>query len=260
MRPVQTTEAQAQSPRLKIISAYYGVDNGPDREVSEEFLRPKIRGDALVGWVGSDLFGPLDPAIGLPKRLKVHYSFDGREATAIRPENKFLVLPEDDFLKNQAGALYNEKEELKKLLAKTSGLVLQQVQDGSFFTGSPAAIFAPLQMKAFRLASDLRNFHEEGMKSYPGDINPARESLEAVHAHSDKRISWRKRVQTGYERRFAKEVNDLILEFGEAGIQLPMSFFPPGNVKKIEDDIPYMEAAIIAMAHQVDGVTLYGRQ
>lgn len=91
--------------RLKIISAYFGVDGGPDREVGEEFLQPRIRGDALAGWVGSDLFGPLDPAIGQHKRLKVHYSFDGTDATVTRPENTMLVLPEDRFLKAQLDGL-----------------------------------------------------------------------------------------------------------------------------------------------------------
>ncbi len=91
----------ADSSRLKIISAHYGVEGGPDDDVAEEYLRPRISGHALAGWVGADLFGPLDPAIGQHKRLKVHYSFEGRESIVERGENKLLVLPEDPLLKGR---------------------------------------------------------------------------------------------------------------------------------------------------------------
>jgi hypothetical protein len=85
--------------RLRIISSYYGVEGGRDEEVTETYLRPRIRGDALVAWVGADLFGAYQPVFGL-KRLKVHYSFEGKDATIVREENQLLVLPEDPYLKN----------------------------------------------------------------------------------------------------------------------------------------------------------------
>jgi hypothetical protein len=92
---------EQKNSRLKIIEARYGVEGGPDPEVYEEYLKPRIHGDALVGWVGADLFGGYQPVTGLPKRLRVRYSFDGKEATVERPEQAMIVLPEDRFLKQE---------------------------------------------------------------------------------------------------------------------------------------------------------------
>jgi hypothetical protein len=80
--------------RLKIISAHYGVDGGPNADVAEEYLRPKVCGHSLAGWVGADLFGGFQPVIGLVKRVKVHYSFDGTEGTISKKEHELLVLPD----------------------------------------------------------------------------------------------------------------------------------------------------------------------
>ena len=84
----KTEVHQHSASRLKILSAYYGVDGGPDDDVADKYLRPRILGNALAGWVGSGLFGALDPAVGTYKRLKVRYSFDGREAIIERRENE----------------------------------------------------------------------------------------------------------------------------------------------------------------------------
>ncbi len=91
--------------RLKIIEARYGIEGGPDADVAEEYLRPRILGDSLAGWVGADLFGGFQPVIGRAKRVKVRYSFDGAEATVERPEHALLILPEDKFLKEQIETL-----------------------------------------------------------------------------------------------------------------------------------------------------------
>jgi hypothetical protein len=80
--------------RLKIISAHYGVDGGPNADVAEGYLRPKVCGHSLAGWVGADLFGGFQPIIGLTKRVKVHYSFDGTEGTISKKEHELLVLPD----------------------------------------------------------------------------------------------------------------------------------------------------------------------
>lgn len=113
-------QSDLQPSRLKIIWAHFGAAEGPSRPVGEEYLQPRICGDSLVGWVGSDLFGPLDPAIGLAKRLTVRYSFDGEEATVVRQEHELLVLPEDRALKSQLADCIQEKGLNEKLLrAKT---------------------------------------------------------------------------------------------------------------------------------------------
>jgi hypothetical protein len=51
--------------------------------------------------VGADLFGGFQPVINAHKRLKVRYTFEGRESTVIRGENQMLVLPEDEFFKEE---------------------------------------------------------------------------------------------------------------------------------------------------------------
>ena len=80
--------------RLRIISAHYGVDGGANADVAEEYLRPKVCGHSLAGWVGADLFGGFQPVIGLTKRVKVRYSFDGTEGTISKKEHELLVLPD----------------------------------------------------------------------------------------------------------------------------------------------------------------------
>lgn len=80
--------------RLKIISAHYGVDGGANADVADKYLRPKVCGHSLAGWVGADLFGGFQPVIGLTKRVKVHYLFDGTEGTISKKEHELLVLPD----------------------------------------------------------------------------------------------------------------------------------------------------------------------
>ena len=111
---IEMANSSAQSSRmatsrLKILEARYGVEGGPDADVAEKYLIPRIAGDSLVGWVGADLFGAFQPVINLHKRLKIRYSFDGSESTVERPEHAMLVLPEDRFLKSQT-------EDLRKIL------------------------------------------------------------------------------------------------------------------------------------------------
>ena len=92
--------------------------------MAEKYLRPRILGNSLAGWVGADLFGALDLAIGQHKRLKVGYSYEGREAIVERRENELLVIPEDPYLKKQGGTV----------------------------------LFSPLPTDALRLSSDLLEF------------------------------------------------------------------------------------------------------
>lgn len=117
--------------RLKIISAYYGADGGPDVDVLDKYIKPRVHGDAFVGWAGADLFGGFQPVINAPKRLRVRYSFDGgEESTVIRHENEMLVLPEDRFLKEQIAIERNSAvdelnakhaADIKTRLEQTSG-------------------------------------------------------------------------------------------------------------------------------------------
>ncbi|MGA3131087.1 MAG: hypothetical protein ABSD59_09825 [Terracidiphilus sp.] len=102
-----TVQPNRPDNRLQIISAHYGVEGDHDADVAENFIKPRVHGHALAGWVGADLFGGFQPVIGREKRVKVRYSFDGIEATVERPEHALLVLPEDKFLKERIDILRN---------------------------------------------------------------------------------------------------------------------------------------------------------
>jgi hypothetical protein len=84
--------------RLKIIEAHYGVEGINDPDVTQ-YLLARLHGNSYAELVGADLFHGLDPVSGRIKRLSVRYSFDGKEAAIIRPENEWLILPEDMFLR-----------------------------------------------------------------------------------------------------------------------------------------------------------------
>ena len=94
----------AAPSRLKIVEAHYGIEGINDPDVTH-YLLERTRGEFFAETVGADLFHGFDPVAGVPKRLKVRYSFDGREATIERPEYSWLILPEDLFLKNQISDL-----------------------------------------------------------------------------------------------------------------------------------------------------------
>jgi hypothetical protein len=54
-----------------------------------------VTADSLAGRVGADFFGAWDPLGGIPKKLKVEYSFPGQDKITIdRDEHELLFLPE----------------------------------------------------------------------------------------------------------------------------------------------------------------------
>jgi len=190
--------------RLKIISAYYGADGGPDRDVAEEYLQPKIRGDSLVGFVGADLFGAYQPLIG-PKRLKIRYSFDGEEATVVRRDQEMLVLPEDRFLKGQLEECQRQSK-------------LNQNQESK----AQLAMFLPVQIEAFQLAKDLRDFFA-GLGPRPafnkalqdGTREGIERALSDLHAREK---PWDDKLLHGYSLRFAERVARMRHLLGEEGL------------------------------------------
>src|SRR5579862_1802454 len=168
--------------RLKIISAHYGVEGGPDADVAEKYLRHKIGGDALVGWVGADLFGAFQPITGVKKRLKVHYSFDGHESNIVRPEHALLVLPEDPYFKR--------------------------------------CELSSLQCDALMLARKLRALVKEvGTKPHsesdPLPSDKTRPYIEAKH-HADNE-GWKTSLSEKYKNQFASLVVSILSRLAETG-------------------------------------------
>ena len=163
----EVAEPETQS-RLKILWAHYGVDGGPNAEVSDKYLRPRICGNSLAGWVGADLFGGFQPVIGLPKRLTVRYSFDGEEATVVRQEHDLLVLPEDKFLKVQLEACQRDKglneNQSKADLWRAQESYrqcteeLRESANRNLEYKAQLAVFAPLQIDALSLSMRLLDF------------------------------------------------------------------------------------------------------
>ena len=177
------TEAhQPHASRLRILSAYYGVDGGPDSDVADKYLRARLLGRALAGWVGADLFGTFDPEIGRHKRLKVRYSFDGREAIIERCEGQLLVLPEDPLLKKQAD------EEAWKI---SSGQV-------------PNYLLDSLQLEALEASRALRSFLLEIGPMPQLKTGDFRDTLEALKSNSEAVSPWYDKLWYGYERNAKK--------------------------------------------------------
>jgi len=245
-----TPSAPTSPSRLKIISAFYGVETGPDKDVAEEYLRPKILGHSLVGWVGSDFFGPLDPAIGKHKRLKVRYSFDGEEATVVRQEHELLVLPEDTFLRAQLEACrtdLSQSQEADRQRAED----LRESANRNLEYRAKLAVFSALQWDALQLADDLAEFLKElGPAPAPkysyeeiqrmplaesrrlieendgdyaeaceyhngkGSMRLTQEGLyKQLASHNLRMWPWYDKVQASYEERFAPKVQSVQRQF-----------------------------------------------
>jgi hypothetical protein len=96
--PLTEPPLEARPQRLKIIEAHYGIEGINDPDVTH-YLVERLCGNSYAELVGADLFHGFDPVSGKVKRLAVRYSFDGKESAVIRPENEWLILPEDMFLR-----------------------------------------------------------------------------------------------------------------------------------------------------------------
>ena len=175
--------------RLKIISAHWGVEGllGGDLD-RVDCLLERQSGNVFAELVGLDLFHGCIPAPG-PKRVKVKYSFDGREAVAVRQEGEFLMLPEDPYLKGKLD------------------------------------MFSPLQIEAFILAKQLRDFYAS-LGPYPHNalIDPPQLAHEGTSEYMDRIIpirraaleKWEQKLYHGYaNRRIGQRVADILHRAGE---------------------------------------------
>jgi hypothetical protein len=242
--PVSLPSAQPFPPsKLRIISSYYGGINGEaDEEVTEKYLRPKICGDALVGWVGADLFGPFQPVINLPKRLIVHYSFSGKEATVTRPENAMLVLPEDQFLKQQIEETSREWD--KKF--KQCDLALEETKlqiPVAAYGDSPMLL--ELRKRIIVLATDLFGLlREKG----PAPDNPLNHMRVLNEEWSDRTTKWwqgyRLPLNAAYQHKFHLRVKDMIYELTEQNIKnriaddkVTKEDVDPEDIRKLASDL-----------------------
>jgi hypothetical protein len=130
-KKVPEIQAQRQA-KLKIDSAYYGLGNANDIDVTETLQN--MPRNALAVWVGNNLIpGLADPAPNQAKQLTVHYSFgaEQRSAPCVVPEHRQLVLPRDLDWARELGIAYEQQRlarvdeldnELRRERANTSML------------------------------------------------------------------------------------------------------------------------------------------
>jgi hypothetical protein len=116
--------------RLKIISAQYGVE-GKDADATDRIIN-RVIGDSLAGRVGADLFGAWDPLDGVPKRLKVEYSFGNQEKITVdRDQHELLFLPESTHLKGlQEKALFLARDLSQMLYSVGAPPLLNLITSG----------------------------------------------------------------------------------------------------------------------------------
>jgi hypothetical protein len=231
--------AKHQPTKLLIRSASYAaIDGGGHDYDVTEFLQLIIAGNSLVFDIENHNFVidgrnfvPKDPKFGIVKRLQITYSYDDGPTDRIeRPEHCRVVLPEDSYLK------------------KLATIFIEQQQQ---------PLFSTLQIDAFRFAKDIYAFLSDFEPMLPNlsQANTEEQKLELIA----ERIEWRKRVESAYELRFAERERILLLRFGELGISMDRSSMF-GGVRGIEATIPLHAAAITAMAHRLDGLTLYEKK
>lgn len=204
---------QPQS-RLKIISGHYGVEGINNLDVTP-YLLERLHGHSYAELVGADLFHGFDPLPGNPnKKLTVCYSFDGRDAAIIRPEHEWLILPEDSFLRKLLEECRNAHEKEKQDYAN-------RCLDYRAELGQYTELFTTLQIEAFSIAKDLRDFLAS-LDPFPSDPpqNPGESNNDYMArlfaARSERQGKWRLKLMHGYaNRKFGERVTELMHHAGE---------------------------------------------
>ncbi|MCU1248747.1 MAG: hypothetical protein JWQ49_1776 [Edaphobacter sp.] len=222
--------------KLVIHSANYGIE-GKDSDVTAT-IRSHAN-SALVVRVGADLFHGFDPLVGVLKRLKVRYSFEGHEATVERPETELLVIPEDPYLKQAA------TREHERRLESANNV------DG---------LFTALQIEAFRLARELdvlmKRIPVPKAETYQKDFPTQTEWHEAFTKAWTPHEEALPKVRAEYSHVLAPKVKDVVLRLRKEGCkedtwidqwfeQIPNELY----LRTLRDKI-------VAMAHDLDGVHL----
>lgn len=115
-REINRLNSNPQSSGLRIISAEWGIVGEKVIDVTPDVVE-RQRGDSFSERVMLGLFHGRDPVKRKTKFLSVRYSLDGREATIIRPEYSWLILPENTFLENQLNLLQKELHRASSLLS-----------------------------------------------------------------------------------------------------------------------------------------------
>jgi hypothetical protein len=115
-------------------------------------------------------------------------------------------------------------------------------------------IFTPLQIEAFQLAKDIRQFLT-AFEAIPPSLSfedSEKRRLEGI----GRRIAWRRKLDSAYRRHLGARERELELKFGECGIPINHSTAVKDSRRGTEEAISLYATAIVAMAHRLDGVML----
>lgn len=224
------TAINSPPSRLKILSANYGIEGINDPDVKHSLLK-RLHGDAFAEPIGADLFDGLDPVSGKEKRLTVRYSFDGKEATIVRPEGAWLILPEDTFLSKQVAEL---QREIQRVSSESMSISVNGV-----LVAGPAAhaeerarqesaakpldsVLSLLQVDALNLRKDLiaflKEFGPEPTCDTSDCLNDPDLNARRLTEYHNKVVPFRNRLRSMYALRFKERATVVYHRFAAAGI------------------------------------------
>lgn len=195
--------------KLQIISALYRVPTGEGEQYDvSECLKRLIAGDSLVIDIenhsfvaGGVNYVPSDPKIDFKKWLRVEYRYGNRPTTFTveRIEGTRMVLPEDTFIQ---ACIENAQAQLEEVNNKLK-------------------LFSPLQLEAFTLAKELRDFYAS-LGPYPSDPtqNPGEDTAQYLvrfyEVRTEKRRTWEHKLSHGFaNRQFGQRITALLHRAGE---------------------------------------------
>ncbi len=199
----------------------------------------------------ADLFHGFDPVSGNPNKvLTVRYSFDGKEATITRPEYAWLILPEDKYLRDKVEACRLELEGFKSNIPKLKldlGVAERGFrserdsrQDCERQLAQYEELFTPLQLEAFQLARELREFLKNMGPRPVVDISGDKDAdtLEKIRKINAVVQPWLARLINTYRADFEDRVNKIVVRLAAENLRdfaLDAATTMPNNEKTILD-------------------------
>jgi hypothetical protein len=141
--------------------------------------------------------------------------------------------------------------ESEKALAEATGELNRLIELGRKVDG----LFDPLQLEAFRLAKEMREFVA---KSDPLPVidsaGPEKEKLRQLNLRGE----WREKLREGYRLHFRERQEKLLLKFRVKGVRTDPVAQTLSTRLPIEKEIPWEAALLTAIAHRLDGVIVSG--
>jgi hypothetical protein len=133
--------------------------------------------------------------------------------------------------------LKEQLEECAKANREKPNEVLPGVKAALPRDHSVDGLLTPLQVDALRLANEIQAFYAElgPPPEYPKEMEDGtKEGIwKAFHARNEKLLPYRKRLEHGFELRFAERTRKLVHEFAEKGIQ-------NSSIRITEVDFPFL--------------------